>query len=108
MRDHPPPAVGGLGLVGSESLLLGLLEREGGVQVLAHDSVLELCRLVEHVDQRLSVFDHERRLVVCLTATDGDEMCESPVSSEMDSGIGHSDCAPVSGWDRPAELTANR
>jgi hypothetical protein len=34
----------------------------GREQVLAHDPVLELRGLGEHVDQRLAVLDHERRL----------------------------------------------
>jgi len=39
-----------------------LLEGEYREHVLAHDRVLQLCRLAEHVDQRLPVLDDERRL----------------------------------------------
>jgi predicted exporter len=35
---------------------------QGLRKVLAHDPVLEHRGLVEHVDQRLAVLDHERRL----------------------------------------------
>ena len=62
MRDHPSPAKHRLERVGGETLVFALLEGEGREQVLAHDPVLELRGLVEHVDQRLAVLDHERRL----------------------------------------------
>src|SRR5262249_40300772 len=62
MRDHPPPAKHRLERVRGQSLVFALLEGEGREQVLAHDSVLELPGLAEHVDQRLAVLDHEWRL----------------------------------------------
>src|SRR6185437_12103409 len=41
------------------ALVGGLLQAERGVQVLAHDPVLELRGLAEHVEQRLAVLDDE-------------------------------------------------
>jgi hypothetical protein len=56
-----PPLDGGPAVL-VEALVGGLLEGEGGVEVLAHDPVFELGRLAQHVDQRFPVLDHERRL----------------------------------------------
>jgi hypothetical protein len=74
MRDHLPPATHRLERVGRDSLVFALLEREGREQVLAHDPVLELRGLAEHVDQRLAVLDHERRLRRRLAAARRDHL----------------------------------
>jgi hypothetical protein len=60
--DRPPPAGDGLELLRCEAFVLALLQRERREQVLAHDPVLELGGLAEHVDQRLAMLDHEGRL----------------------------------------------
>src|SRR6185295_61632 len=57
--DRPPPASDGLELLRREPLVLALLERERREQVLAHDPVLELGGLTQHVDQRLAMLDDE-------------------------------------------------
>ena len=62
VRDRGPPAVDRRQLAPCQPLVLALLERERREQVLAHDPVLELGRLAQHVDQRLAMLDHERRL----------------------------------------------
>ena len=62
VRDRGPPAVDRRQLAAGQSLVLALLERERREQVLAHDPVLELGRLAQHVDQRLAMLDHKRRL----------------------------------------------
>jgi hypothetical protein len=48
--------------VRGQSLVIALLKGEDREQVLAHDPVLKLRGLAEHVHQRLAVLDHERRL----------------------------------------------
>ena len=66
--DRAAPAGDRLELLGGEPLVCALLEREGREQVLAHDPVLELGGLAQHVDQRLAMLDHERRLRLRLSA----------------------------------------
>src|SRR5262249_2671366 len=65
-----------------QSLILALLEREGREQVLAHDAVLELGSLAEHVDQRLAVLDHERRLGRRLATARGEDVRQPSPPSE--------------------------
>ena len=60
--------------LGGQPLVLQLLQAEGRVQVLAHDAVLKLGGLAEHVDQRLAVLDHERRLGRRQAAPGGDHL----------------------------------
>ena len=62
VRDHAAPARDRLELGIAQALVSALLEREGGKQVLAHDPVLELGGLTEHVNQGLAMLDHERGL----------------------------------------------
>jgi hypothetical protein len=62
VSDRPAPARHGLELLRLEPLVLALLERERREQVLAHDPVLDLGGLAQHVDQLLAMLDHERRL----------------------------------------------
>jgi len=61
VEDVLAPSSDRLFFAGGEALAGGLLQAERGVQVLAHDPVLELRGLAEHVDQRLAVLDDERR-----------------------------------------------
>jgi hypothetical protein len=68
VRHDPPPAVDGRELALRQPFIGALFERERGEQVLTHDPVLELGRLAEHVDQRLAMLDHERRLGAGLAA----------------------------------------
>jgi hypothetical protein len=49
-------------LLRRDTLVDALLEGEGGEEVLAHEPVLELGCLAEHVEQGLAVLDHERTL----------------------------------------------
>jgi len=49
--DRPPPALYGFGLLGAQAFRFAVLQREGGVEVGAHQIVLELRRLLERVDQ---------------------------------------------------------
>ncbi len=81
MKYLRAPAVhrGQLGL--GQPLVGGLLEREGGEQVLAHDPVLELGRLAEHVDQRLAVLDHEWSLGRRRTPACGDQLRETSATA---------------------------
>ncbi len=84
--DRGAPALDGLVLLGGEPLLLRLLQAEGGVQVLAHDAVLELGRLAQHVDQRLAMLDHERGLGRSQAASAGDHLREPPARG-LDRGL---------------------
>jgi hypothetical protein len=56
------PSLDGFGFFGAEVLGFGLLQRERGVQVLAHDAVLEFGGLAQHVVQRFAVLDYQRGL----------------------------------------------
>jgi hypothetical protein len=78
VRDVLAPALRRLGFFLGEALGLGLLQAERGVQVLAHDPVLELRRLAEHVDQRLAVLDDERGLGRGHAAPGGDHLRQAP------------------------------
>src|SRR4029077_16257986 len=60
------------------SFVGGLLQAERGVQVLAHDPVLELRGLAEHVEQRLAVLDDERLFRRRQAAPSGDSLGEPP------------------------------
>jgi hypothetical protein len=51
--DLPAPAGDGLELLGGEAFVDALLERERREEVLAHDPVLDLGGLAQHVDERL-------------------------------------------------------
>jgi hypothetical protein len=62
--NDPPPSASSIEFLRGDPLVLALLERAGSEQVLTHDPVLELGRLAEHVDQRLTVLDHKRCLGV--------------------------------------------
>jgi hypothetical protein len=53
--DRAPPAGDGVELLGREPFLRALLERERREQALAHEPVLELGGLAEHVDERLAL-----------------------------------------------------
>lgn len=77
MRDLLAPAAYHLHLDTGEAFVGALLEREGGEEVLAHDGVLELGGLAEHVDQRLTMLDHKRSLGRRLTAPRGDDLGQS-------------------------------
>ena len=76
VADVLAPALDRLRFLGAQALVLGLLQRERGVQVLAHDAVLELGGLAQHVVQRLAVLDHERRLGRGQPAARRDHLCE--------------------------------
>ena len=60
--DRVAPAGDGVEFLRREPLVRALLERERREQVLAHDPVLELGGLAQHVDERLAMLDDERRL----------------------------------------------
>ena len=76
VADVLAPALDRLRLFGAQALGFGLLQRERGVQVLAHDAVLEFGRLAQHVVQRLAVLDHQRRLGRGQPAARRDHLCE--------------------------------
>ena len=80
VRDLLAPSLDGLFFFCGQALVLRLLQAEGRVQVLAHDAVLELGGLAEHVDQRLAVLDHERRLGRGQAAPGRDHLGEPPPS----------------------------
>jgi len=81
VQDLLAPAVRGGQLVLGQSLVGGLLERERREQVLAHDPVLELGRLAEHVDQRFPVLDHERSLGRRRASARGDQLGETSATA---------------------------
>src|SRR5215470_3197380 len=62
MRDLLAPALHGIEFASAEPFVGRLLQGERSEEVLAHDPVLKLGGLAQHVDQRLAVLDHERRL----------------------------------------------
>jgi hypothetical protein len=64
-EDDLPPSENRVEFLGRQSLGLVLLEREACEQVLAHDAVLELRRLAQHVDQRLTLLDDKGCLGRC-------------------------------------------
>ena len=66
-----------------QSLLGGLLERERREQVLAHDAVLQLGGLAQHVDQRLAVLDHEGCLRGGLATPGGEDLCEPALPGRL-------------------------
>src|SRR6266571_2653706 len=74
VEDVLAPALDRLRFGGGEALVGGLLQAERRVQVLAHDPVLELRRLAEHVEQRLAVLDDERGLGRSQAAPRGDDL----------------------------------
>ena len=76
--DLLAPSSDGLFFFRGQAFGLRLLQAEGGVQVLAHDAVLEFGGLAEHVDQRLAVLDHERRLGRGQAAPGRDHLGEPP------------------------------
>src|SRR5439155_495179 len=78
VEDVLAPALDRLGFGGGQALVGGLLQAERGVQVPAHDPVLELRGLAEHVDQRLAVLDDERRLGRSLAAPSSDHLGQAP------------------------------
>jgi hypothetical protein len=80
--DDLAPALHGRQLVLGQPLVGALLEREHGEQVLEHDPVLQLSGLVEHVDQRLAMLDHERRLGRRLAAARLDHLGEPAHQSD--------------------------
>src|SRR5262245_7144735 len=91
MRDHAAPAKHRLERVAGESLVFALLEGECREQVLAHDPVLELRGLVEHVDERLAVLDHKRRLRRRVAAAQRDHLRQPAATPGRDapSHLGH-------------------
>ena len=86
MRYPFAPAPDSLGLFLRQALAGVLLQGERGEQVLAHDPVLELGRLAQHVDQRLAVLDHERGLRRRQAAPGGDDPGE-PAGQGLLSGL---------------------
>ena len=63
-QDRRPPPLHRLELVLAQPGPGLRLEAEGGVQVLAHEPVLELGRLAEEVGELLAVLDDDLRLTV--------------------------------------------
>ena len=61
-EDHPAPALDGLELVGPKTGTRGALEAERGVEVLAHQGVLELGSLGEQIGQLLAALHDDGRL----------------------------------------------
>ena len=78
MHDLPAPARRGGELGIGQPLARGLLQRERREQVLRHDAVLQLGRLAQDIDQRLTVLDDERRLGRCLPAPGRDDLGQPP------------------------------
>jgi hypothetical protein len=76
--DRAPPSGDGVELLGSEPFVGALLERERREQVLAHDRVLDLGGLAQHVDQRLAMLDDERRLRLRPSAARRQDLREAP------------------------------
>ncbi len=66
----PTPAPRRVELILRETFVVAILEREGGVEVLAHHQLLERGGLAERPDQRLAVLQDHRRL-----ARDGAAAC---------------------------------
>ena len=56
------PAADRCGLLGCQALIGIGLEAEAGIQVLAHDQVLDLRRLGKQVPKMLAVLDNNRGL----------------------------------------------
>ena len=61
-QDHPAPPLDGRQLVVAQIRVRRALEAERRVEVLAHESVLELCCLAEQVGQLLAVPHDDGRL----------------------------------------------
>jgi len=61
-EDGPPPPQDRLEFLGGKPFSLALLEGKGREEVLAHDAVLKLRRLAQHVDQCLAMLDDKRSL----------------------------------------------
>ena len=57
--EHLVPSGDRIGLPGRQPLVRAGLEAEARVQVLAHDQVLDLCRLGEQVPQVLAMLDYD-------------------------------------------------
>jgi hypothetical protein len=89
--DRAAPERDGLELLRRDSFVLALLERERREQVLAHDPVLELGGLAEHVDQCLAMLDHKRRLGVRASAARRQRLSEAtaPGAGDRLSHSGH-------------------
>jgi hypothetical protein len=62
LEDRLPPAADRPVLLGRQAFVAGPLQREGRVEVLAHDPVLELGGLAQEIDERIAVLDHDGRL----------------------------------------------
>ena len=60
VHQHAAPALHRLSLGSGESLRLALLETRGGVEVRAHQVVLELGRFVQRIDQDLALQERAR------------------------------------------------
>jgi hypothetical protein len=107
VRDHLPPPENRLQLLGAQPLVLALLEREGGKQVLAHDPVLELGRLAEHVDQRLAMLDNEGLFRRCQAAARGDHLGQLARSSSRNHAVvrAHSEPSHAVDWNMPGQTT---
>jgi hypothetical protein len=112
MEDVLAPALDRLRLGGGEALVGGLLQAEGRVQVLAHDPVLELRGLAEHVEQRLAVLDDERFLGRGQAAPRGDHLGQAPLCSralrhQPSASPWQMDIAPVPSWEKSARVASH-
>jgi hypothetical protein len=61
-EEGGPPALDRHQLVLAHALVDAVLEAECGEEVLAHQAVLQLSRLADHVDERLAMLDDQARL----------------------------------------------
>jgi hypothetical protein len=100
VRDARPPALNRSELVAGQAL--ALLEGERGIQILAHDAVLELGRLAQHVDERLSVLDDERRLRRSLPAPHRNQPRQPPLSGRRVASRATAVCHVLAVLPRPA------
>lgn len=54
-EDGAAPSLDGFGLFSGQTFVAGLLEAEGGEEVLDHQPVLQFARLAQEIDQRLAM-----------------------------------------------------
>ena len=84
-----PPAPRRLELDLAQALVLAVLHRERGIQVLAHHQLLECGRLAEGPDQRLAMLEDHRRRTGVDTATRREELHQPPAWGGNRARVGH-------------------